>query len=84
MQSNTIDEIPKDPNNNNISKTKKYLLVIYGVIQMFISSGVLFGWPSMLLILWDQNVYSSACTIGEQVPCDAQNVKLNLIYCICI
>jgi len=64
-------------------RTKRYYLLLFSVFQLFLTSGVVFGWPSLQLILWDEGVYKELCPPDtEEFPCNEQNLRLDLIYMV--
>ena len=62
----------------------RYVYLILAVFFSVTLSGVIFGWPALILILEDENVYSNVCDPDNTStsPCGAQSSKFNLIYVI--
>eukprot|EP01124_Arcella_intermedia_P015444 TRINITY_DN21947_c0_g1_i3.p1 TRINITY_DN21947_c0_g1~~TRINITY_DN21947_c0_g1_i3.p1 ORF type:complete len:439 (+),score=65.52 TRINITY_DN21947_c0_g1_i3:43-1359(+) len=62
--------------------------VVRGVVlvmccfMILMTSGVIFGWPSLLLVFQEENLFKNLCTRDEtgKEDCTAQLLKFNLIY----
>lgn len=54
---------------------KKYFHTGIALLQSFLCSGVIFGWPSLVQIFQEQNVYANLCS-GNEVS------GLTLIFCL--
>jgi len=66
-----------------MNNLKKYSLLFYNIFQLFWTSGVVFGWSALQVLLWNEGIYSDLCDTTDpeqQIPCDKQNLKLELIY----
>jgi MFS transporter, LAT3 family, solute carrier family 43, member 1 len=46
---------------------RRYLLLLLGLFESALCSGIIFGWPSILQILIDEGVYSNLCKEGEVI-----------------
>ena len=63
----------------------RWALVLYTLWQSFFSTGIVYGWAGLLLLLKDGGVYASLCpapqTPGAPVAiCSERSVALNLIF----
>jgi len=60
-----------------------YVTIIIACIINLGVSGVLFGWPALLLILQKEGVYRERCDEPADAPdafCSAQDLRLNLVF----
>eukprot|EP01088_Endostelium_zonatum_P006297 TRINITY_DN1840_c0_g3_i1.p1 TRINITY_DN1840_c0_g3~~TRINITY_DN1840_c0_g3_i1.p1 ORF type:complete len:513 (+),score=75.56 TRINITY_DN1840_c0_g3_i1:75-1613(+) len=76
--------IPK-PNTytpENFSFVYRLFLVTVALIESLLCSGVIFGWPPLLLVLQKEKIYSDLCPINQPNTCDEQEEKLNLIFVV--
>jgi hypothetical protein len=66
---------------STISTTRRVFLVVVASFFIFFTSGVIFGWAPLLLLLREDGVYSELCNIsaGDQ-ECSVQKQKLEAIY----
>jgi len=62
---------------------RKFFYFTIGVIETFLTIGIIFGWTPMLTILMNEGQYSEVCP-GGIGGCQAQALKLNLIFTICV
>ncbi|KAJ1547688.1 hypothetical protein HK096_001179, partial [Nowakowskiella sp. JEL0078] len=67
---------------DDYSIAKRVLFVSIGVFGTFMCSGIVFGFQGIRPSLIESGVYSEVCSIGEVLPCDAQILKLNLLFAI--
>lgn len=65
------------------------LLVIVAAIESVLTSGIVFGWAPLQLLLQEEGIYGDSCPDGP--PCEEQAVRLDLIYtaatsafCFCV
>mmetsp|Transcript_46725 Transcript_46725/g.99977 ORF Transcript_46725/g.99977 Transcript_46725/m.99977 type:complete len:544 (+) Transcript_46725:210-1841(+) len=54
-------------------------LLLFSLFQCFLTTGVVFGWPSLLLILKNDGVYESRCE-ANLPNCSDREVAFNLVY----
>ena len=63
-----------------------WLIWISAWLVSLITSGIIFGWPSLVLLLKEDNVYRNGCDIGSSnvngthTVCAKQEVELNRIF----
>ena len=50
----------------------RVVLVAFGFIQSFLCTGIVYGWPGLVLILKGEGLYSEKCPVGGAVPVSAQ------------
>ena len=63
--------------------TYKWCLVALAFFEVLTATGVMFGWSAMSLALQREGVYANLCDaawLPEAGPCDAQVLRLNVIY----
>ena len=63
--------------------TYKWCLVALAFLEVLTATGVMFGWSAMSLALQREGVYANLCDaawLPEAGPCDAQVLRLNVIY----
>lgn len=61
----------------------KWCLVALAFLEVLTATGVMFGWSAMSLALQREGVYAKLCDATwrpEAGPCDAQVLRLNVIY----
>lgn len=63
------------------SRAKLFASLFVVSLITCLSSGLIFGWSSLLLIYNREGVHSERCN-GEPAPCDASNLRLSLIYTV--
>eukprot|EP00936_MAST-01D_sp_MAST-1D-sp1_P000934 g934.t1 len=56
-------------------------LTALGCTQSFLSSGLLFGWPALAIVLRDDGQYRELCEVSV-VTCAAQQERLNTIFVV--
>lgn len=69
-------------NIDSVSQTKRYLLMGCAVFFSLMLSGVVFGWPAVVIMLQDQGVYQYLCETGVHLPCQAQLNRFNLVFVV--
>lgn len=57
-------------------------LVLVAIAAAFALSGSIFGFQALRPALIDAGVYRSLCELDEPVPCNAQLLRLNLVFTI--
>jgi len=65
--------------------TEKLVLIMLTFLSVLFSSGTIFGWAPMLLVLQKEGVFRSECPDGDTLvnpDCDARDRQLNLIYTV--
>eukprot|EP00005_Dracoamoeba_jomungandri_P006455 CAMPEP_0174261660 /NCGR_PEP_ID=MMETSP0439-20130205/11739_1 /TAXON_ID=0 /ORGANISM="Stereomyxa ramosa, Strain Chinc5" /LENGTH=352 /DNA_ID=CAMNT_0015346173 /DNA_START=26 /DNA_END=1081 /DNA_ORIENTATION=- len=67
---------------HSYSTKRRLLLVIIATLASFLLSGVIFGWAPLLITLQKEGIYEFLCEPHEELPCDAQNTRLNLIFVV--
>jgi hypothetical protein len=63
------------------SRAVSALLVLIGALEAVLTSGVVFGWAPMQLMLQREGIYAASCP-GGKAPCPEQAVQLELIYTV--
>jgi hypothetical protein len=65
------------------------VLVLVAAIESVLTSGIVFGWAPLQLLLQEEGIYGDLCPDGP--PCEEQAVRLDLIYtaatsafCFCV
>jgi len=61
--------------------TKRYFIVLLGMIQILIVSGIVFGWSPLEQIMVQQKAFINLCE-PNQSSCDKQSLRLNLVYLV--
>eukprot|EP00405_Crypthecodinium_cohnii_P012420 CAMPEP_0206429972 /NCGR_PEP_ID=MMETSP0324_2-20121206/6548_1 /ASSEMBLY_ACC=CAM_ASM_000836 /TAXON_ID=2866 /ORGANISM="Crypthecodinium cohnii, Strain Seligo" /LENGTH=483 /DNA_ID=CAMNT_0053895733 /DNA_START=21 /DNA_END=1472 /DNA_ORIENTATION=+ len=56
-----------------------YALFAFTLWQSFCSSGIVYGWPLLMLLLKQEGVYASRCPQGVE-ECSSRDVALNLVF----
>lgn len=69
-------------NTETVSPLKRYLLIGCAVFFSLMLSGVVFGWPAMVIMLESQGVYQYLCEEGAHLPCQAQLNRFNLVFVV--
>jgi MFS family permease len=64
------------------SKVKRMILILSAVFFSLTLSGVVFGWPAVVIMMQEQNVYNYKCSANETIPCQEQVDQFNLIFTI--
>jgi len=54
-------------------------LLMFTLFQSFFTTGIVFGWPSLLLILKNEGVYLNKCPAGTE-SCSSRDVAFNLVF----
>ena len=57
-----------------------FLLLGFALWQSFLSTGIVYGWPSLLNVLQDEGVYSHLC--DGTITCAERTVAFNLVFTI--
>ena len=57
-----------------------FWLLIIGYMQMFLSSGIIWGWTSLLHMLKEEDAFSSLCDSAHPSPCPAQDKHFAFIF----
>mmetsp|Transcript_46312 Transcript_46312/g.148736 ORF Transcript_46312/g.148736 Transcript_46312/m.148736 type:complete len:535 (-) Transcript_46312:313-1917(-) len=55
------------------------LLLIFTLWQSIFTSGIVYGWPSLLLLLREEGVYAGRCPLGTE-DCRERMLALNLVF----
>jgi len=55
----------QEPVVEKISKGWRLTLVIIAAIETLLTSGIIFGWAPLVLILEKEGIYSDVCTDGQ-------------------
>lgn len=67
--------------NIEIEKKKfRGLYILLAFIQSALTSGIIFGWPALQLILLKDDTFESHCGDDTMRPCKAQSMYFNTIY----
>ena len=56
------------------------LLILVGALEAVLTSGVVFGWAPLQMMLQEEGIYGDVCTDGP--PCQEQAVRLQIIYTV--
>ena len=56
------------------------VLVIIAALQSVLTSGIVFGWAPLQLMLEEEGIYGDVCPDGP--PCEEQAVKLDFMYTV--
>ncbi|KAG8672862.1 hypothetical protein FPOAC2_06274 [Fusarium poae] len=86
-----IEIVQKLPNlaAYKVSEIKRYAQVATGIIACWLAAGIVFGFAALKPILISEGIYSELCdndqtnfghTPDFQVPCAAQDMRLNLLF----
>lgn len=65
-----------------------YVAYVSALINSLLTSGIIFGWPSLVIMLKKENIYREGCAssivnaTGVASICSQQEVKLNLIFTV--
>jgi hypothetical protein len=77
------------PDQNLPSRGVSVFLIIIAAIESVLTSGIVFGWAPLQLLLQEEGIYGDSCANGP--PCEEQAVRLDLIYtaatsafCFCV
>jgi MFS family permease len=65
-----------------VTDTKRFVLLGCAVFFSLTLSGVVFGWPAVVIMLQDQGVYQYLCEPGATLPCQAQILRFNLVFVV--
>lgn len=84
FRSNTREpvEMIVDHSGSQPSRLKRMILMGTALFFSLTLSGVVFGWPAVVIMLEEQGVYRYLCQPGEELPCLAQVDQFNLIFTI--
>jgi len=57
-------------------------LFAFTIWQSFFTTGIVYGWPALLLVLKKEGVYANKCgsDVDPEVECNARSVALNLVF----
>ena len=61
-------------------KCMSAMLIFIAAIECLLTSGVIFGWAPLQMILQEEGIYGEVCANGP--PCQEQAAKLQMIYTI--
>ena len=62
------------PDQNLPSRGVSVLLVVIAAIESVLTSGIVFGWAPLQLLLQEEGIYGDSCPEGP--PCEAQAVRM--------
>ncbi|CRG82873.1 Protein FMP42 [Talaromyces islandicus] len=65
-----------------ISSTKRYAQIAIGVLACWLASGIVFGFAALKPILVKEGVYHELCKANEDIPCVAQDMRMNLFFIV--
>ena len=65
-----------------VGRIKRMVLVVVAVVFSLTLSGVVFGWPAVVIMLQEENVYNYLCNATQPLPCPEQVDRFNLIFTI--
>jgi hypothetical protein len=57
-----------------------FWLLVLGYIQIFLCSGIVWGWGALQSVLIREGAFGDLCKEGEQFPCESQLAKLSLVF----
>jgi len=63
-------------------RVKSFLYVLLAFVQAGLTSGIIFGWPSLETMFVKEGIYRSHCKSTDKDPCDAQKNYFELIYTV--
>jgi len=64
----------------NYSTAYRLFIITLAILVSLLTSGVIFGWPPLLLVLQSEGIYADSCPVDEPDRCPEQIEKLNLIF----
>ncbi|KAI1142088.1 putative MFS transporter [Hypoxylon sp. FL0543] len=87
---------PADPHETNtaaykVSAVKRAAQVAFAIVACWFAAGIVYGFASLKPVLIDEGVYDDLCPPdekpgqgdgSEKVPCDAQDMRLNLFFIV--
>jgi len=56
------------------------VVLLVSCFMILTTSGIIYGWPSLLLVFQDVKLFENLCTPEEGNHCNARLLKFNLIY----
>jgi len=59
-----------------------YLYVFLAFLQAGLTSGIIFGWPSLQTIFEQEGVYRDHCDSDDKVPCKEQSIFFERVYTV--
>jgi len=62
--------------------TKRWLYVLLAFMQICFTSGIIYGWPALELMLIEDGFYEDRCEKGAERPCDAQSLYTFMMYTV--
>eukprot|EP01135_Chromosphaera_perkinsii_P011768 Nk52_evm14s2496 gene=Nk52_evmTU14s2496 len=68
--------------NTRPGTVKSLLMVFFGVLFPLLCAGLIFGFAALKPILVKEGVYDYLCTEEKPAPCEAQKLKLDLMFTI--
>lgn len=60
------------------SRWKKAIVLVASNFYMLTLSGILFGWPSIVVVFLEEGVYRELC--GKKMHCTEQELRLALVF----
>mmetsp|Transcript_9121 Transcript_9121/g.22480 ORF Transcript_9121/g.22480 Transcript_9121/m.22480 type:complete len:486 (+) Transcript_9121:54-1511(+) len=63
------------------SRMASCFLILFGAFEAVLTSGVVFGWAALQLMLQNEGIYASECKTTK-APCMEQAVKLEMMYTV--
>lgn len=81
MESGELDAlIPRD--STSVSPARRWVMLILATFFSVTLSGIIFGWPAVVVMLEKEHVYGYLCESPVQQSCKAQTDQFNLIFTI--
>lgn len=71
------DELPYKPT-TSVPRLQRLVLVALATIESLLTSGVIFGWSALLLLLENEGVYAELCPLEK--TCAERTTRFELIF----
>jgi MFS family permease len=64
-----------------VASRKDQVLLYFTLWQSFFTTGIIFGWPALLLMLTREGIYASECASGES-ECKDRTLRFNMVFTV--
>ena len=71
------DDLPYKPT-SSVPRLQRLVLVALATIESLLTSGVIFGWSALLILMENEGVYSELCELSTS--CAERTERFELIY----
>merc|ERR1711971_1350887 len=83
MPEDIVQEEHSKPPEQGQQRAYALILLSFTIYQSFLTTGIIYGWPAMLLMLRHEGVYKNRCHSNlADVDCHDRTVALNFVFTI--